>query len=523
MKNLNLIVIVFLSFGLKAQTWSSDVAQIFYNKCTSCHHTGGIAPFSLTSYQEASPMAAQIYASISPGAAHQMPPWPPDNNYQQYLHDRALTTAEKNTLFNWLNTGFPEGNAAQTPPPPVYNNGAILGNGDLTVKMPNYISNATSMYDDYVCFSVPSNITQNRTIKAIEVIPGNMEIVHHALIFIDHSGTETTDTSGFCASPSGANTKLVTAYVPGSSPMIFPSVSPLKLGVDIGPGSNIYFAMHYPNGSYGMLDSTKVIFHFYPLGTTGVRQVSADPIIGNYVFNLPPNQVSTVTAVYPPNGTVPVDVSALSVAPHMHLLGKSIKSYAYSPSGDTLKHINVPHWDFHWQGFYTFNHLQKIPAGYKIKGEGVYDNTANNPWNPNSPPLNVHYGENTTDEMFIVYYHYLLYQPGDETYDLSQLVSASLQDYPGFSGLEAKVYPNPFNNEGVQIEFSSALAMGAAKIIVYDALGKEVQDLSTQINGVSHVLNWDGKTSKGIDCPSGLYFISLNKDGKFVSFKVLRQ
>jgi hypothetical protein len=251
--------------------------------------------------------------------------------------------------------------------------------------------------------------------------------------------------------------------------------------------------------------------------------VSAEPILGNYFFNLPPNQVSTVTAEYPANGTVPVDVSALSVSPHMHLLGQSIKSYAYGPLGDTLKHINVPHWDFHWQGFYTFNHLQKIPAGYKIKGEGVYDNTANNPWNPNSPPLNVQYGENTTDEMFIVYYHYLLYQPGDETYDLSQLVSASLQDYPGFSGLEAKVYPNPFNNEGVQIEFSSALAMGAAKVIVYDALGKEVQDLSTQINGVSHVLNWDGKTSKGIDCPSGLYFISLNKDGKFVSFKVLRQ
>ena len=84
-----------------AQTWSGDVAQIFYNKCTSCHHNGGIAPFSLMTYQESSPMAASIYAAISPGAAHQMPPWPPDNNYQQYLHDRALTAAEKNSLLNW--------------------------------------------------------------------------------------------------------------------------------------------------------------------------------------------------------------------------------------------------------------------------------------------------------------------------------------------------------------------------------------------------------------------------------------
>jgi hypothetical protein len=378
------------------------------------------------------------------------------------------------------------------------------------------------MYDDYVCFSVPSNITQNRTIKAIEVIPGNMEIVHHALIFIDHSGTETTDTSGFCASPSGANTKLVTAYVPGSSPMIFPSVSPLKLGVDIGPGSNIYFAMHYPNGSYGMLDSTKVIFHFYPLGTTGVRQVSADPIIGNYVFNLPPNQVSTLTAVYPPNGTVPVDVSALSVAPHMHLLGKSIKSYAYSPSGDTLKHINVPHWDFHWQGFYTFSNLQKIPAGYKIKGEAIFDNTSNNPFNPNSPPQNVQFGENTTDEMFIVYYHYLLYQPGDENYNLSELVSASLSEYPGINAAGVKIYPNPLNDGNLTLEFNEPLTAGA-KIYIYNAQGKLVRDLSPLIESNISTLIWDGYNQEHSVCTPGLYHVSINQNGRFYSVKLIKQ
>ncbi|MFM7664123.1 MAG: c-type cytochrome, partial [Bacteroidota bacterium] len=155
MKNYFFVLVFFVAgFNAMAQTWSNDVAQIFYNKCTSCHHTGGIAPFPLMTYQDASPMAAAIYAAISPGATHQMPPWPPDNNYQQYLHDRALTAAEKTTLFNWLNNGFPEGNAAQTPPPPVYNVGSILGNGDLTVKMPNYISNATSQMDDYVCFAI---------------------------------------------------------------------------------------------------------------------------------------------------------------------------------------------------------------------------------------------------------------------------------------------------------------------------------------------------------------------------------
>ena len=522
MKRIFFIVSFFALPWIKAQTWSGDVAQIFYNKCTSCHHTGGIAPFPLTTYQEASPMAASIYGAISPGALHQMPPWPPDNTYQQYLHDRALTTAEKTTLLNWLNTGFPEGNPAQTPPPPIYNVGSVLGNGDLTVTMPNYVSNATTQLDDYVCFAVPTNLTQTRTIKAVEVIPGNMEIVHHALIYIDHNGVESTNTSGFCSSTSSATTKLLSAYVPGAGPMVFPSVAPLKLGVDIGPGSKIYFAMHYPNGSAGMLDSTKVILHFYPPGTTGVRQVSADPVVADYSFNLPANQITTLTAQYPANGGLPVAISALSVAPHMHLLGKTIKSYALSANNlDTLKHIRVPNWDFHWQGFYMFSQLQKIPSGYKVKGEAVYDNTANNPNNPNSPPQSVQFGENTTDEMFIVYYHYLLYQPGDENYNLNDFVSASLQEYAtNNDGLS--IYPNPLIEGSLTISFKEALP-SSAKVLLYNANGKVVKDLTKQIADNPKMILWDGKTDNNELCAPGMYYVSINKEGRFTSAKIIKQ
>lgn len=506
-----------------AQTWSGEVAQIFYSKCTSCHHNGGIAPFSLMTYQESSPMAAAIYAAITPGAVHQMPPWPPDNNYQQYLHDRALTLTEKTILLNWLNNGFPEGDATQTPPPPIYNAGSVLGDGDLTVKMPNYISNATTLYDDYVCFSVPTNLAQTRTIKAVEVIPGNFEIVHHALIYIDHNGIETTNTSGFCSSPSSASTKLLSAYVPGAAPMVFPSMAPLKLGVDIGPGSNIYFAMHYPNGSSGMLDSTKVVLHFYPPGTSGVRQVAADPVIADYNFNLPANQETTLTAQYPNNGGIPIAISALSVAPHMHLLGKSIKSYALAPNNlDTLKHINVPHWDFHWQGFYTFSHLQKIPAGYKVKGEAVFDNTSNNPFNPNTPPQNVHFGENTTDEMFIVYYHYLLYQPGDENYNLSELVSASLSEYPGVNPSGVKIYPNPLNEGNLTLEFNEPL-MSNDKIFIYNAQGKLVKDLSAEGGNNISKITWNGENDNFVPTPPGLYHVSINQNGRFYCTKLIKQ
>ena len=158
MKRYFLLGFLFIGFYSTSQTWSGEVAQVFYNKCTQCHHQGGGAPFSLMTYQEASPMAAVIAQVVNDNC---MPPWPPDNTYQQYLHTRSMSATEKNTVLNWIVSNTPEGNASQTPPPPIYANNTILGAGDLTIQMPTYMSKATSMADDYVCFAIPTNLTQN--------------------------------------------------------------------------------------------------------------------------------------------------------------------------------------------------------------------------------------------------------------------------------------------------------------------------------------------------------------------------
>jgi hypothetical protein len=510
------LVLFLLSLSqLNGQTWSGEVAQLFYNKCSKCHHPGGLAPTSLMTYGEVSPMATIISQYITD---EEMPPWPPDNSYQEYLHVRSLSSTEKSTILNWLSNGLPEGNSAATPPPPVYTNNTILGNGDLTVQIPTYMSKATAN-DDYVCFSVPTYLTQNRIIKAVEVVPGNRQIVHHALIFIDPNGIEVTDTlDGLCASPSNASTKLVIGYTPGASPMILPSVSPLALGMDIGPGSKIYFAMHYPVGSYGEFDSTKVILHFYPPGTTNVRQISAAPLISNYNFTLPANQVTNLTAQYPTNGGVPTNFSVLSVFPHMHLLGTNIKAYAYKANQDTVKFVNIPHWDFHWQDFYFFRYIQKVSTGFKIKGEAKYDNTVNNPHNPNSPPLNVSSGFNTTDEMFLVYFHFMPYMNGDENYDLQELMSASLGDYmeEDLNGIVS--YPNPFQ-ENICIEFKDPFEI-SDQIFVYSSSGDFICKLDP-IVGASKVL-WDGKNSNGQNVSKGAYYLSARIKGKAYSKKLLK-
>ena len=212
-----------------------------------------------------------------------------------------LEASEKSTILNWLTSGCIRGDASQTPPPPIYNEGSILGNGDLEVQIPTYASKAISE-DDYVCFSLPTNLTENRTIKAVEVIPGNPEIVHHVLVYVDQTGSEVTDTiGGDCASPSNLSTKLVGGYTPGSTPIISISRT-YEIGCicefwseDIPQYALSYWELWYDR-------QYESYFHFYPPGETNIREVSSDPLLINYTFILPPEQITPINASYPSSG-----------------------------------------------------------------------------------------------------------------------------------------------------------------------------------------------------------------------------
>lgn len=502
----------------KAQTWSDDIASITYNKCSGCHHSGGIAPFSLMSYSDVSAMISTIHDAITTG---EMPPWPPDNQYQQYSHPRSLSATEKTTYLSWLDNGAPERNAQNTPPPPVFNNGSVLGTGDLTVQIPTYMSKAQGGQDDYVCFSIPSNLGQNRFIRAIEIVPGNREIVHHCLVYVDQTGSYQGDTvGGDCGGPS--NGTLIGGYTPGSSPLVFPSGSTLKLGMQMPANSNIVLAMHYPEGSYGMYDSTKVIFHFYPVGESGIREVLAAPVLQNWSLSIPPDQLSNFTARYPASGSIPASYSLLSVFPHMHLLGKSMKVYGINASGDSLPLAKVHQWDFHWQDFYFFQYLQKIPSGSYLKAEATYDNTVNNPDNPNDPPQWVYAGEGTTDEMFLVYFHFLAYQAGDENINLENLLTLGTNsNYPETAW---RIYPSPFEQ---QITLSaSTLSQGdVVSVYVYDMEGKQVKILADKhvLSSGNMEITWNGCNENGTAVGSGTYYLSINHNGEMQSFPVIRK
>ncbi len=511
MKKLLLVALAGIAVPLFSQTgpyWAEDVAPILYTNCTKCHNPTGIAPFSLITYGDAVNEAANIQVAVT---GRTMPPWPPDTAYTRFMHERVLSPGEIQTISDWVNNGTQQGNLANAPTPPVYTGAAEIPNPDLVTQMPNYTVNAAT--DLYRCFVMPSGITQDEYITKIEVLPGNRSIVHHVLVYQDVSTTCVTldnndpgpgytwfgDVGSSTATP-------ISGWVPGQGMYPFPA----NMGVKLLANSYIVIQVHYPGGTFGQIDSTEVRFTF---SSGVVREVSmiaginhTSSLLNGPLF-IPADSVKTFYA----QEYVSLNSTVISVAPHMHLIGQNISSYAIDPTGDTIPLINIPDWNFHWQGSYMFRQPVHIPFGSYVYAQATYDNTSNNPDNPNDPPLDVSLGEATDDEMMIIYFAYLSYLPGDENIIIdSSLLASQLEIFPSIVKTPQLYDPFPVPAAGQDMNVNYFLPVaGATTIELIDANGKVVRVVENSRDGAGH--NSAKISTQGI--ASGTYIIRLTSAG----------
>ena len=508
-KTLLYVFLFTLSISLKAQIYK-DVAPIFYNRCASCHHAGSQYP-PLNYYSSISNFTGIISSYVSSG---KMPPWSPDTTYARFVHERIITQSEKSKILTWISNGAPYGTSladtALAPASPVYPTTKLNGTPDLIIKIPNFTSSATSS-DKYECFSIPTNLMQNRILRAYEITPNNPAIIHHAVIEIDTTGASASETTGSCYTINGGHLNLGD-YAPGSAPVVFPNSSSVKFGIKMKAGSKIIAQIHYPAGSDGQMDSTQIRLFFYPIGTTGVREISTSVPIQNWNFYISPNTTKTVTAFYPSgSNTLPVDLSVYSIFPHGHKIVESIENWA-SDGVNTIPMCKINKWDFNWQGFYTYPNLLKIPAGYKLYGKHIFNNTTSNPNNPN--PILVTAGVNTDNEMIFDGIMYMAYQPGDELIDIAGILSNDPLLQP--VGIESinqtfenvSIYPTPFTDK-VTIKYT-LLSPQFTKLSITNIMGQEIIALNSGIESVgSHAYEWDGKSNAGTAMTPGVYFYKL--------------
>ncbi|HXB39304.1 MAG TPA: FlgD immunoglobulin-like domain containing protein [Bacteroidia bacterium] len=514
-KKILLVCFAFILFEGKAQVYYENIAQIYINRCTSCHNQYGHA--NMIGYTNAVANAPNTLAYLQTGY---MPPWPPDTTYTRFTHERLITTAEKNSIINWINGGKLYVDTTLAPAFPTYSKYKLLGTPSLVLQIPVFASNASNA-DKYNCFALPSGLAQDEVLRAFEIVPGNPTIVHHVVVNVDTTGSIASDLSGNCFTEPGQFS--IGGYAPGGEPLIFPGVSPLKLGMRIKAGSKIILQIHYPKGTVGQIDSTQIRLYFYPHGTTGIRPLYAKTLLQNWNLYIPANTSQTFTAQYPSgSGTIASPLSIYSSFPHSHSICTSLINWADNGS-TTIPLIKENKWDFNWQGYYTYHNMVKIPSGYKIRSSHFYDNTTNNPHNPN--PVLVVAGTSTSDEMLFDAFMYTNYKSGDENINIDSLLMndtllvANVQSYAKNNTTKISAYPNPFSDK---INIVYELTRPAfVTVSVFNIFGQEVTKLFNGYQGAGSVrYEWDGRNN-GTALAPGMYTYKIMIDNAAYSGKMI--
>lgn len=400
------LLFVFVAAAAADVTYTRDVAPIMQAKCQQCHRPQDVAPFALMTYDDAVTYARDIQAALT---LKTMPPWKPVPGFDEFQNSYAMTDDERNTVLAWIDAGTPLGDLADMPAPlPVSDDPWQLGDPDLILTTPQFTP-PPDVTDTYRCFVLPTGLTDNRFIAAAQVLPGNPQIVHHALMFLDETGGSANldgqdgqpgyDCFGGPSISSAAGGDLLQGtllggWAPGARTQRLPD----GIGVPIPKNATIVMQVHYHPGGRGGSDQTQLGAWFADTATIQHRLLNIP--VANMKFTIPANDANyTVVAKL----QTPLSAKIITVAPHMHNLGRQITVEAVDLDGTVRPIIYIDNWDFNWQGFYTPVTPVSLPFGSTVRVTSVFDNSSNNPKNPNDPIVPVSWGERTVDEMCIAF------------------------------------------------------------------------------------------------------------------------
>ena len=488
-------------------TFSEHIAPIVYNNCTSCHRPGEIGPQSFTNYEEVKNWGNMIAFTTE---TRYMPPWRPNRDFSTFVGEKGLADEEIQRIQDWVSSGAPQGDPNLEPPLPEFPTGSQLGTPDLVLNMTEAFHVAGDNQDKYYVFVLPTNEGVDREIAAVEFRPGNPKVVHHALLSYDTQGqaaaldAQTPEYGYPSFGDFGIDVfDLFQSYTPGIQNVFYPK----GIGKVLPANANVLIQIHYAPVAADENDQSHVNIFFKKPDDPIERLVNLGIVApfhlvtGVNSFFILANEVKTFHGVY----NISSDISLISVYPHCHLLGKDWLAYAITPDNDTIPIIQIEEWDFNWQGSYTFDRMKKIPAGSEMHVFTTYDNTSNNPYNPNNPPQFMTWGESTTDEMYLMGFNYVNYQEGDEDIIIDQGGTTGINN--PIQQNHNKLYP-PFPNpsyDQVRIGFylKQQETIGIKLFDIHGRLVKILQPVASWTGG-NH--NFDINV-KGL--ASGIYIVNL--------------
>lgn len=385
------------------------IAPIIYKNCTPCHQPNKSAPFNLITYQDVAKRAKFIGRVTQ---SRYMPPFPADKSFQSYLNERGLSEEEISTIKNWIDGGMLEGEKILDTREVIREESLIP---DLVLKMNNPYQITGDNIEDFRFFSLPSNTIKDEYIEAIGFNAGNKKLVHHSRLMVDTTnnirsidGLSETDPKVYEFQKTALKEEFLYGWVPGNDKISFPKGT----GVKLNANSDFLLNMHYAPSPVTASDQSEILLYFTKEPVN--REIKNFTLRENDISNKPFLIKAGERKTFYISKKIDKSISLISVLPHMHLIGKNFRAFAITPDGEVVNLVKIDNWEFNWQMTYQFKKLLKIPAGSTFIVEASYDNSVQNPENPNIPPKDIGYGWGTKDEMMNLVLYYLDYQEGDE-------------------------------------------------------------------------------------------------------------
>ena len=340
---------------------------------------------SLLNFEQTRPWAKAIRSAVLTG---KMPPWHADPHYGKFINDLSMTSQEKQQLIAWIDAGAPEGDAADAPPQRSFPQGWHIPKPDLVFEMPDAFEVPAKGAIDYQYIDVSTNFTEDRWVEMAEVQPGDPSVVHHAIVVVDQNDGSHQE-------------QYLAGYAPGMTPQVWkPGQARL-----IKAGSTLIFQMHYSAKGKPAKDRTRIGLVFAKAPVT--EQIVAMQAMATLLRIPAGNPNYRVEAL----ARMPQDVRLVGMRAHMHLRGKSFQFRAIYPNNETEILLDIPKYDFNWQPYYYLETPKELPRGTIIECVAYFDNSANNPFNPD-PTATITWGPQSWDEMMIGWLELAVPAPG---------------------------------------------------------------------------------------------------------------
>ena len=379
-------------------TFNRDVAPIIFEHCSRCHRPGEAAPFSLLTIDDMRAHASQIDVVVG---RRLMPPWKPEPGFAEFANEHRISSQEQAVLHRWIASDQTEGEPDDLPLTPIFPSGWQLGNPDLELIMPEPFLVPADGPDIYQHFVIPTGLTEDRLVNAVEFRPGAPEVVHHTITYFDTTGRgrelDAEDSQpGYSrlGSPGFAVSGSLGGWGPGGQARRLPA----GMGRPLAKDSDLIVQIHYHPIGRSLSDQSRIGLYFAPRSAT---HQTTEIMVADVDLSIP---AGATRHHHHAENELPVDTILFDATPHMHVLGKEIKAVAYLPDGSTVPLIWIREWDFYWQDSYVYAAPVTLPKGTRITLDCWFDNSSENPLNPNSPPRDVHWGDFSTDEMAICYF-----------------------------------------------------------------------------------------------------------------------